>query len=550
MSDYTVSDLIAEFLERIGAETAFGVISVHNIPIMDAIRKRNRVRLHSARGEAGGGHMADGAARASGRIGVLVSSTGPGAANACGALYEAWTAATPLLHVTGQSKSEHIERGRGTTHETKDQLGMLASVGKAAFRIRSANEALGVLTRAATEALTAPCGPVSVEAPADLQRAPVERPAALDDLTLPIPPLPRPTPEAIARLVDMVRLARRPILWLGNGAAGARASVLRLIEANVPCVSSWNGRAVAPEDNPMTLGAMNGGGIPLIEEFYATCDLMIVAGSRLRGHETIDFSVKLPSRRVQIDIDPAADGRTYPNDLFVLGDAGHALAALADGLEGWTPDPALARDLATAKARGRKAFRATLGPYGSFAEQLRAAMPRDAIFARDVTIAHSTWGHRLVDLFEPWQNIYPVAAGIGQGLSMAIGAALTGRARTVCLTGDGGLMMNLGELWTAAQERADLTIIVMNDSGYGVIRHIQDATGAGRGHTHLQLPDLGVIARETGMSHATVTAPGDFGPTLREAMTRPGPALIEVDMTRIGEASPYFPYGPKVEAVD
>ncbi len=550
MSDYTVSDLIAEFLERLGTETAFGVISVHNIPVMDAISRRNRIRIVSTRGEAGAAHMADGYARVDTEIGVLITSTGPGAANACGGLFEAWTASTPLLHITGQSKSTHIGRGRGTTHETRDQQGMLASVCKGTFRIQSAEEALGVLTSAATLASTAPRGPVSIEVPADIQRAPLIRPAHLDSFSLQCLRLPDPDAGLMDQMARMVRTARRPILWLGNGARAGGPAINRLMDMGFACVSSWQGRGIVAESHPMTLGAMNGGGIPLLEEFYETCDLMIVLGSRLRGHETIDFTVKLPSPVIHVDIDPLAEGRTYTCDLFVQGNVGTVAGQLLQHLEGWAPDPEFRDDLGLAKSRARSAFKATLGPYETFAEQIQPILDQGVIFARDVTINHSTWGHRLTQLHDPCQNIYPVAAGIGQGLCLAIGATIGSGRKALCMTGDGGFMLNLGELWTVVQEDLDLTILVMNDAGYGVIRHIQDATGAGRRHETLMLPDLSDLAQAAGLPFRRVSTPETFGTTLGEAVASKGPSLVEVDMVAIGPHPPYFPYGPKAEAVD
>lgn len=550
MTEYTVSDLIAEFLEKAGVQMAFGVISVHNIAIMDAISRRNRVRIVPARGEAGAAHMADGYARAGIGTGVLITSTGPGAANACGGLLEAWTASTPLLHITGQSKIQHIERGRGTTHETQDQLGMLRSVGKDAFRINRPQDAMAVLTKAVLMAETAPRGPISIEVPADIQRAALLRPAHLDTLLLAPEPPPRPHHLTIEQMAAMVRASRRPILWLGAGAkvAGYGRLLSLLMEKGFACVTSWQGRGAVPEKHPMSLGALNGGGIPLIETFYESCDLMIVLGSRLRGHETIDFSVKLPATRIQVDLDPTAENRTYPCDLFVQGGADAVIGDLLKLLDGWAPDPVFAADVGRTKDRARAAFKATLGPYATFAEQLQPVLDEGVIFARDVTINHSTWGHRLTQMVRSEQNIYPVAAGIGQGLSLAIGAALTGQ-KTLCMTGDGGFMLNVGELWTAIQERPDLTILVMNDAGYGVIRHIQDATGAGRRHETLTMPDLAQLAGMTGLPFWRVSEPAGFGSAVAEAVAHAGPALVEVDMTAIGPHPPYFPYGPKAEAV-
>lgn len=550
MSDYTVADLVADFLQAIGVRTAFGIVSVHNIPMLDAVAARNYTRVVPTRGEAGAGHMADGFARATQTLGCLITSTGPGAANACGALVEARFAATPLLHITGQNKAAVIGRNTGPAHDVPFQREMLEASGKAAYSIRVPGEALAVLTRAAAEALTAPAGPVSVEIPVDIQRTPTNRPPSLDNLVLPVPPLPRVPTAAMEQLVAMARAARRPVLWLGNGAAGARQAAHRLLDLGFAGVTSWNGRATVPEDHPMSLGALNGGGIPMIQEFYASSDLMIIAGSRLRAHETIDNTVGLPARRVHIDIDPMADGRTYSNDLFLLGDAGTALAALADALRGWQPDPSFAGEFATLKRRARNGFAATLGPYSTFAAQLQDVMPKDALWVRDVTINHSTWGQRLLQLQEPTQSIYPVGAGIGVGLSLGIGAALADGRKTVCMTGDGGFFLQLGELWTAVQERADMTILVMNDSGYGVIRHIQDATGAQRRYESLDAPDLEGLAALAGIPFWRVTAPDQFGSIAADAIAHAGPGLVEVDMNAIGHHPPYFPYGPKVVPVD
>ncbi len=543
---YTVADMIAEFLQAIGADTAFGIVSVHNIPMLDAVAARNFTRVIPTRGEAGGGHMADGFARAAGRLGVLITSTGPGAANACGALVEARFAATPLLHLTGQNKAAVIGRNTGPAHDVPLQREMLEASGKAAYSVKTAGTCFGVLVHAAAEALSAPCGPVSVEIPIDVQRTEIARPRALDHLVLPVPALPVASDGAMAELIAMAKGARRPVLWLGNGAAGATDAARRLADMGFACVTSWAGRATVPEDHPMSLGALNGGGVPMIEQFYASCDLMIVAGSRLRAHETIDHSVALPARRVQIDIDPEADGRTYGADLFVLGNAAAALSALADALQGWAPGDGFAADFARLKTEARAGFAETLGPYSGFARQMQAALPPGAIWARDVTVNHSTWGQRLLQLQTPSQSVYPVGAGIGVGLSLAIGAAFSGAGKAICMTGDGGFFLQLGELWTAIQENIDLTILVMNDSGYGVIRHIQDATGAQRRYESFAAPDLEGLAGLAGIPFWRVSEADLFGEAVSEAAAHQGVSMVEVDMTAIGHHPPYFPYGPKV----
>jgi Thiamine pyrophosphate-requiring enzymes [acetolactate synthase, pyruvate dehydrogenase (cytochrome), glyoxylate carboligase, phosphonopyruvate decarboxylase] len=154
----TVGELIAAFLEQCGVQTAFGVISIHNMPILDAIHNRGKIRYVGARGEAGAVNMADGLARVSGGLGVAFTSTGTAAGNAAGAMVEALTAGTALLHVTGQIETEYLDKDLAYIHEAPDQLSMLSSISKAAFRVRSVETALPTIREAVRVAQTAPSG--------------------------------------------------------------------------------------------------------------------------------------------------------------------------------------------------------------------------------------------------------------------------------------------------------------------------------------------------------------------------------------------------------
>ncbi len=335
------------------------------------------------------------------------------------------------------------------------------------------------------------------------------------------------------------------MLWLGAGARHAGGAAARLLDMGFGMVTSLQGRGSVSEDHPLNLGGFNGNGQPLVEALYQEADLMLVVGSRLRGHETGDFSVKLPAELLQIDADPLANGRTYPTSFFVCADARLGLEALAARLQGKaTVDPAFTERVKAVKQQVMSEFAASLGPYGSFAGQLRAVMPRDAIWVRDVTISNTTWGHRLFPVYAAETNVYPVGAGIGQGLQLGIGAALGANGRkVVTMTGDGGFFLNVGELWTAVQEKLDMVTIVMNDRGYGVIKHIQNALYGGRNYfADLMGPDLGELAKVAGTPFWKVQRPDAFGPAVEQALATKGPTLIEVDMKAIGEIPPYHPF--------
>ncbi|MHA1538490.1 MAG: thiamine pyrophosphate-binding protein [Alphaproteobacteria bacterium] len=539
-----VGDLIAAFLESCGLTTAFGVISIHNLPILDAIARRGKIRFVTARGEAGALNMADAFARVSGGIGVGITSTGVAAGNAGGSLIEALVAGSPVLHLTGQIETRYLDKGQAYIHEAPDQPGMLKAISKAFFRISSPDEVVEVLSKAVRTALSAPMGPVSVEIPIDVQSARLALTASIEAPA--VAPPEKPSPPDIEALAAALAASRRPLLWLGGGARGASAPALRLAEMGIGVVTSVNGRGVVPEDHPLSLGAFTSA--PPVEAFYRSVDLMIVVGSRLRGNETLKYALDLPRNLIRIDVDGAADGRSYANQRFVAGDAGAVLGALAERLPGkLAVDASFAGDLQAARAAAVAGLMAALGPYGGLVDRLREVFPQGSPFVRDVTLSNSMWGNRLIDLRTPRQGVHALGGGIGQGLAMAIGAACAAPGKkTVALIGDGGLAVNLGELACLVQERAEIVILLMNDKGYGVIRNIQDAHFGGRQHyVDLVTPDFGQLAGALGLAHSRVSSLGQFGPALDGALARPGPHMIEIDMAAIGPFAVPFA-GPPV----
>jgi acetolactate synthase-1/2/3 large subunit len=539
----TVGELIAAFLEQCGVRTAFGVISIHNMPILDAIGTRGNIRYVGARGEAGAVNMADGLARVSGGLGVAFTSTGTAAGNAAGAMVEALTAGTALLHITGQIETEYLDQDLAYIHEAPDQLSMLSSISKAAFRVRSVETALPTIREAVRVAQTAPSGPVSVEIPIDIQAALTDWPA---DLMAPHLTTLTHDEARVEQLANELAKAKRPLLWLGGGTRHARAAVERLVALGFGVVTSVQGRGVLPEDHPATLGAFNVS--PSVERLYKTCDAMLVVGSRLRGNETLKYKLALPQPLYRIDADALADNRGYRNALFVHGDAASVLDALATRLESRIKvDPQFAADIAEAREIAVSETAKGLGPYRRLVEALQRAVGRDYNWVRDVTISNSTWGNRLLKIFTPRAGVHALGGGIGQGMQMAIGAALANAAaKTVCLVGDGGLMVNVGELATAVQEKANVMIVLMNDQCYGVIRNIQDAQYGGRRmYVDLHQPEFSQFCASLGLKHYRLSSLDDADTVIREGMAFEGPVLLEVDMKAVGSFETAFA-GPPV----
>lgn len=548
----TVGEAIAIFLERCGVKVAFGVISIHNMPILDALAARGEIRFVSARGEAGAVSMADACARTTSTLGVCITSTGTAAGNACGGMVEALTAGTPLLHITGQIETPYLDRDMAYIHEAPDQLAMLQAVSKQAFRVRCAATALATFRQAVHAAQSAPAGPVSVEVPIDIQAALIDLPQDLHPLRV-TPPV--PDVGAVAQLAEALAGARRPLLWLGGGARGAGAAVQRLVAMGFGVVTSVQGRGVLPESHPMSLGAYNVQ--PAVDAFYASCDAMVVVGSRLRGNETLKYQLKLPQPLHRIDADARAEGRGYRSEHFVHGDAALALDALADALHGrMTVDPGFAADLRAAHTKAVSTLRDGLGVYAQLVDAVQAHAGDHFNWVRDVTLSNSTWGNRELRLSHATAGVHALGGGIGLGLAMAIGAAVgaevyaTGR-KTLCLAGDGGFVLNLGELACAVQERAAFTIVLMNDKSYGVIKNIQDAQYGGRRvYADLHTPDYALLAQAMQFEHRRAVDVGTV-PALMAAVAevpcRPGPRMLEIDMLQVGGFKTAFA-GPPVNA--
>lgn len=535
----TVGELVSRYLADIGVKALFGVISIHNMPILDAIARQGRIRFVPARGEAGAMSMADAYARVSRSLGVVITSTGTAAGNAAGAQVEALSAGSPVLHITSTVDREYMDRDRAAIHDVPRQPDMLRAVSKRYVRMWDVNGAPGALQAAVTAALEAPSGPVSLEIPVDVQREKGSFPVRFNAPELTSR---RPATAEIARLAELVRKARRPMLWLGGGARGASEAAIRLVERGFCAVTSTNGRAVVPEAHRANLGAFNM--TADAQAIYDKSDLMIVVGSRLRGNETRNNRMRLPSPLIQIDADETQAGRNYPVDHFIAADAAVALEALLEALPAKLDvDPTFSHKIAVARAKGEGMIRSALGPYQEVADALLERVPRGRHpWVRDVTISNSTFGNRYVQIAEPRLGVHALGGGIGLGTAMAIGAAVAEpNSKTVALLGDGGLMLGMAELITAVEEKANIVFVLMNDRAYGVIKNIQDAQYGGRHHySALRTPDFSMLCRSIGLAHRGVSRVQDFASALDDALAQSGPIMLEIEMTKIGPFAEQF----------
>lgn len=528
----TVGEAIARTLEQYHVDALYGVISIHNLPVADAVGQRGKIRFVPARGEAGAVTMADAHGRFSG-LGVALTSTGAGAGNAVGALVEAMNACTPLLHITGQVEKAWLDADTGFIHETRDQLTFLKASSRRAYRISNPGQAVAIVHKAIQEAQTPPCGPVSIEIPIDIQGAKIPL-SLLTEAVVP-PQAAAASEAAIEALWTRMTQARQPLLWVGGGAVGAAGAVKILADAGVTVISSSHGRGILPDSHRASLRAFHNSAS--VEALMARCDMTLVAGSRLRSNETRSWTLSLPEPRIQIDIDPAAASRNYAMSNTVVADCAGVLNALAARVQGrvWG-DARWDAELREAVCVAEQGLREQCGPYARLNDAIDSALPADGILVRDITVSGSLWGSRLFRAHAPLKNIHSLAGAIGMGLPMAIGTAIANPdCKVVGLVGDGGLSLNLGELATLAQEKANLTLIVMNDGGYGVMRGIQDKYFGGRQYYNaLHTPDFTRLAQAMGLQAWSVERAEDFSAVMAEALAMPGPSVVEVRMGEIG----------------
>lgn len=528
----TVGEVVARVLEEHGVSDVFGLISIHNLPIADAIGRRDKIRFICSRGEAGCVNMADAYSRFKG-LGIAITSTGAGSGNAIGSLVEACNAGSPVIHITGQVEKEYLDRDASFIHEADDQFGYLKSSSKAAFRILSPEHAAGMVREAIRVATTVPKGPVSIEIPIDVQATMIELPAELAYVgALQMPEAPD---TAINFVAEQIKSAKKPILWIGGGCIEASEEIKKLADMGIPVVSSTHARGVLADSHPRSLNAFHNSSE--VEKLITDSDACIVVGSRLRSNETKTYSLKFPENLIQIDASPMAQQRNYLVKHFFCGEAKSFLTRLVEQLGDTSKvDRDYDQRIKAAKDFAINALETQLGPYAELCYSLRKALPEDGILVRDITMSGSTWGSRLFPVNQPLQNIHSLAGAIGLGLSHGIGTAIANPdKKTVALVGDGGLMLGVGEIATAIQENANMVLLVMNDGGYGVMRGIQKEYFDGRQYyNELHTPSFVALGEAMGCKSYKADSLEEFDTKINEAMNQDGMCLVEVNMNAIG----------------
>lgn len=530
MTTMTGGEAAVAALEALGVDTVFGIVSVHNIPILDAVSRSSRVHLVGCRHEQGAVHAADGFARSTGRLGVCVTSTGPGAANAMGGLYEASYASSPVLMLTGQVESDQYGRGRGALHQAEQQLAMLRTVTKRSEHVSRHIDVAPTVLAVAGAVRSGRPGPGAVEIPIDLQYGRGEVGAMV------VAPVRRETPpaalvNAAAALLDS---SARPLIIAGGGVVLADASEQLTTLAErlaAPVLTTVEGRGSIPEDHPLSLGPNTD--LSAMDAVLANADVLLAVGTRFQQNNNIHKWLTLPGRLVHLDADTTMIGRVHPVEVGLVGDARLGIEALLGATAPASRDRSWAEGCRSIRDEVAAASRQALGPdLLAIMDAMDEILPDGAIVAKDATVSAYQWGNRLLPVRRPRTALRPVSMAIGPGVPLAIGAAVGSGRPTVVIQGDGGLMLSLGELATAVQRDLPLVVCVFNDRGYGILRFIQDLVVEGRRTgVDLATPRFAPLAEAMGMRSAEVATPEEFSEAFTEAITTGGPWLLDIDLT-------------------
>ncbi|MFB6803251.1 thiamine pyrophosphate-binding protein [Peribacillus butanolivorans] len=534
-TEFTVADAIVKELVQAEVDVVYGIVSIHNMPIYDAMLREGSIRMVTSRGESGAVNMADAYARATGKLGVVLTSTGAGAGNGAGSLTETWNSGTPLLHITGEADSNYIGTDQRYIHEAKDQLKMMEGANKTAYLLKRPKQITPFMRKAIKEALTVPTGPVTISIPTNFQAQIIPQNQLIDVETVQNPEVKINIP---ADVVEKIATAKRPVIWAGNGviASGASEELQALVDQIQPAVvTSESGKGSIPENHPLCIG--NFAVTPQMEELLKKSDLLISIGVRFRGSETYSWTLPVPENHINIDLNPNAFNRNFDTLYTLVGDAKAVLHEINSALKNKeiNPDAAFVDEVKSARQAVRDDLRSQIGPYGEVADIMREQLPENTILVTDVTIPGYTWGNKLFDIYEPRNYLYMTGGGIGQGLPMAIGAQIGQPEKPVVLiAGDGGFMVNAGEMITAIQEDTPIIVLLFDDGGYGILRYYQEAAYGRITSVDLKNPDFVMMAKSMGFESEKVRSVDEFKEGLANAIASKKPYMVVVDVEAVG----------------
>ena len=531
MNKLTGAEWIVKVLAAEGVTHVFGIPGSHNLAIYDLLLQDETIRHVLTRHEQGAAFMADGYARATGKPGVVLVTTGPAAINTLSPLVESFASSIPVVVLMSDIASRLVGRNCGALHEVTNQIECFRNLTRWCKGLVAVSEIPGALHDAFRVIRTGRPGPVALSFPNDLLSERTEGAlspgggapsSSFDEVAL---------RDAVARL----KHAAKPLLISGGGiiAAAAEEEIVRLAErVAAPVITTVMGRGSMPENHPLWLGVLPNR--HATERALEQADVILAVGTRLSFRSTQGVSLKLKLRPdqalIHLDIDATVPGIMYHPTIALIGDAKAGLCRILTELgekEARSPwkVPSFWRSMRIHSARYTREMAQVI-------KNLRDVLADDAILVNDQSNVNY-WLEWYFPVLRPRTFLYPVGSStLGYSLPAAIGAKIGCPERqVVAITGDGGFLFTVQELATAVKYNLSLVVILFNDNCYGGIRWLQNERYGRSGEVDLVNPDFQLLARAFGANGIRVNSLSDLPAVLRSALAAEGPTVLEVPVT-------------------
>jgi len=552
------AQIMCEALVRQGVDVLFGIPGGAIMPFYHALWEyRDRLHHVLCRHEQGAGHAAEGYARASGKVGVCVATSGPGATNLVTPIADAWMDSTPLVVITGQVSS--VVLGSDAFQET-DITGITVPITKHNYLIQKVDELADVFREAFHIAATGRPGPVLIDVTKDAQTARTvpqwDRPVSLPGYTF-------AETTADAPLIAAVRLlgaAKKPLIMAGNGViqSGATAELLALAErTGIPVITTLHGLGAFPQDHPLSIGMAGMHGWVHVNRAIQECDVLFNVGGRFDDRVTGKVSTFAPHAKIiHLDIDPAEIGKVVKVEVPLVGDARQVLSALLDQLpprdaSQWLGEIRTLQDRHQHRqAYLRRPDTSMLMPHDVYAALNNAFRERGNYRVVTDVGQHQMWAAQLIDWHKPRTHITSGGAGtMGFAVPAAMGAAFACPSETIwAIAGDGGFQMTNQELATIEQEGLkNVKVAIVNNGYLGMVRQWQELFENRRySGTPLSGPCFAALAEAYRVRAWTVEQVADVESTIDAAWNHDGPAVIDFRVEREVNVFPMVPAGKSI----
>jgi len=546
-------DAVMECLKAEGVDVVFGLPGGANLPTYDAFVDGG-IRHILVRHEAGGGHAAEGYAKATGKVGVAFATSGPGATNLMTPICDAMMDSVPVVFITGQVRTELL----GTDgFQEADTIGITMPVVKHSFMIQHPQEIPRAIHEAFHIARTGRPGPVLVDIPQDLSRADITY-EPVTDVRLPgYQPKVEGNQKQIRQAAKALAAAQRPVIYAGGGVVNANASPELIDFATCdrfPVTCTLMGLGAFPAPHEQWLGMLGMHGTRAANYAMDEADLICAVGARFDDRITGKLSEFAPRAKfIHIDVDPAEISKNVPAHIPIVGDAKHVLGKLAVEYRALGADRARL-DAWWSRIEGWRA-KHPLGWEDSTDNEIKPqymvralyeATGGSAIITSDVG-QHQMWTAQYYDFPEPRRWISSGGLGtMGFGLPAAMGAQVGCPDRLVCcVAGDGSVQMNAQELATCAQNNIPIKVFIMNNGYLGMVRQWQELFWDGK-YSHVDMgefPDFVKLAEAYGVTGIRLQDKTTLVEDMRRAIATDGPVLVDVRVTREENTYPMIPAG-------